>query len=70
MGLVADSQVADKLDSTIDSSHTTTAKEDLKRTSIGPSTDEYLDFIRDLNVLAVYSQQHIEDDILQYDVQT
>eukprot|EP00957_Ditylum_brightwellii_P165009 12562873-Ditylum_brightwellii.AAC.1 len=69
MELVADSQIVDKLDSTIDSSHTTTVKEDLNRTSIGPSTDECLDFIRDLNVFAVYSQQHIEDDILQYDVQ-
>eukprot|EP00957_Ditylum_brightwellii_P097216 7404475-Ditylum_brightwellii.AAC.1 len=69
MELVVVSQVVDMLYFTIDGPNTTIAKDALKMIGVGPSTDEHLNPIKGLALLAAESQQHIEDEIVQHDIQ-
>eukprot|EP00957_Ditylum_brightwellii_P047674 3622253-Ditylum_brightwellii.AAC.1 len=62
MELVALSRVVDKYDFAIDSPHTSIVNEDLKKISVGQTTDEYLGSIDRLALLAVETQQDIEDE--------
>eukprot|EP00957_Ditylum_brightwellii_P175992 13401278-Ditylum_brightwellii.AAC.1 len=70
MELVPLSRVADKLDFAIDGPHISIVNEDLKKISVGQTTDEYLSFIDRLALLAAKIQQDIEDEVVQHDVET
>ena len=70
MYLAALSRVVGKLDFAIDVPHTSIANEDLKKTGVGQTTDERLGFIDRLALLAAETQQDIEDEVVQHDVET
>eukprot|EP00957_Ditylum_brightwellii_P121465 9263748-Ditylum_brightwellii.AAC.1 len=63
------SRVVNKLDFAIDDPHTSIANKDLKKIGVGQTTDKYLGFIDRLALLAAETQQDIEDDIVQHDVE-
>eukprot|EP00957_Ditylum_brightwellii_P036867 2791896-Ditylum_brightwellii.AAC.1 len=68
MELIAVSQVVDKIDFAIDGSSTLFFKKDLRRIGSGPSTEEHLKYIANLQNLAGVTQPLLEDEIAQYDV--
>eukprot|EP00957_Ditylum_brightwellii_P159350 12129539-Ditylum_brightwellii.AAC.1 len=70
MELVPLSKVVDKFDFVIDGPHTSIINEDLKKIGVGQTTDECLGLIDRLTLLAVETQQDIEDEVVQYDVET
>jgi hypothetical protein len=69
MELAALSRVVDKLDFAIDGPHNSIANEDLKKIAAGQTTDECLGFIDRLALLAAETQQDIEDEVVQHDVE-
>eukprot|EP00957_Ditylum_brightwellii_P121466 9263751-Ditylum_brightwellii.AAC.1 len=69
MKLVSLSRVVDILDLAIDGPHTSIVNEDPKKIGIGQTTDECLGFIDMLTLLHAETQQDIEDDIVQHDVE-
>ena len=69
MELVALSRVVDKLDFAIDGPHTSIANEYPKKIGVGQTTDEHLGFIDRLALLAAETQQDIEDEVVQHDVE-
>eukprot|EP00957_Ditylum_brightwellii_P078869 5997182-Ditylum_brightwellii.AAC.1 len=68
MEFVAVSQVVDKKDFAIDGSSTTFSKYDLRRIGCGPSTDEGLKYIANLENLAAVTQPLLDEEMAQYDV--
>eukprot|EP00957_Ditylum_brightwellii_P190742 14521142-Ditylum_brightwellii.AAC.1 len=70
MELGALSRVVDKLDFAIDGPHTPIVNEDMKNIGVGQTTDECLGFIDRLTLLAAETQQDIEDEDVQHDVET
>ena len=68
MELVAVSRVIDKTNFAINSSSTTFSKHDLKRIGRGPSTNERLKYIAELENLAALTQPLFEEEIAQCDV--
>ena len=70
MKLVPLSRVVDILDFSIDGPDTSIVNEDLKKIGVGQTTDECLGFIDRLALLAAETQQDIEDEVVQHDVET
>eukprot|EP00957_Ditylum_brightwellii_P021077 1588272-Ditylum_brightwellii.AAC.1 len=68
MELVAVSRAVDKTDFAINSSSTTFLKHDLRRNGCGPSTNECLKYIAELENLAAFTQPLLEEVIAKYDV--
>ena len=46
------------------------ANEDLTKSAVGQTTNEHLGFIDRLALLAAETQQDIEDEVVQHDVET
>eukprot|EP00957_Ditylum_brightwellii_P148099 11275555-Ditylum_brightwellii.AAC.1 len=69
MELGALSRVVDKLDFAVDGPHTSIVSDGLKKIGVGQTTDECLGFIGRLTLLVEETQQDIEDDIVQHDVE-
>eukprot|EP00957_Ditylum_brightwellii_P106451 8120917-Ditylum_brightwellii.AAC.1 len=69
MELGALSRVVEKLNFGIDGSHTSIVNEDLKQIGVGQTTDECHGFIDRLTLLPAKTQQDIEDEVVQHDVE-
>ena len=63
-------RVVGKLNFEIDSPVTSIVNEDLKKIGVAQTTDECLGFIDRLALLAAETQQDIEDEVVQHDVET
>ena len=69
MELVPLSRVVDKLDFVIDGPHISIVNEDPRKIGVGQTTDECLGSIDRLTLLAAETQQDIEDEVVQHDVE-
>eukprot|EP00957_Ditylum_brightwellii_P068838 5225345-Ditylum_brightwellii.AAC.1 len=69
MKLGALSGIVDKLDFAIDGPPISIVNEDLKKSGVGQTTDEHLGVIDRLALLAAETQQYIEDEVVQHDVE-